>query len=296
MSSEATLKLHQHGKGRVRVGRTWRVGNVHYFVEWNVFTMLESPMEHAFIQGDNTGMTATDTQKNTVYVVAQRMPERSTADQFAIALAQFYVKEYPLVTKAKILVEEKPWKRVTVNGVPHDHGYSVTGTEIRTAYAEYDKAGKLSLTAGLKEWQVLKTTQSGYTGFLRDKYTALGDSTDRILATSITSTWKYSTLPSDFDAAFNSVKNAIVEAFYGPPHSGVYSPSVQYTLYQMAVKVLGAVSQVESIFFNTPNLHFIPLNPMASKFNNDVYVATSEPHGNIECVVTRKDAVAHQRF
>ena len=66
MKSSYSLSLHQHGKSRVRVGRTWREGDVHHFKEWNVFTMLESPMEKAFLFGDNTGMTATDTQKNTV--------------------------------------------------------------------------------------------------------------------------------------------------------------------------------------------------------------------------------------
>jgi hypothetical protein len=55
--------------------------------------------------------------------------------------------------------------------------------------------------------------------------------------------------------------------------------------------------QVESIFFNLPNLHFIPCTPVVgSKFNNDVYFATSEPHGNIECVVTRKSAQPHSKL
>lgn len=62
----AVLKDHQHGKSRVRLGRTWREGDVHHFVEWTVRTMLESDMAHAFIEGSNTDMTATDTQKNTV--------------------------------------------------------------------------------------------------------------------------------------------------------------------------------------------------------------------------------------
>lgn len=44
--------------------------------------------------------------------------------------------------------------------------------------------------AGIKDWQVLKTTQSGYSGFLKDKYTVLKDTSERIVATSITSTWK----------------------------------------------------------------------------------------------------------
>ena len=62
----AILKEHQHGKSRVRLGRTWREGDVHHFVEWTVHTMLESDMAHAFLDGSNTDMTATDTQKNTV--------------------------------------------------------------------------------------------------------------------------------------------------------------------------------------------------------------------------------------
>lgn len=60
------LPLHQHGKSKVRLGRVWREGDVHHMVEWNVNTMIESDMEHAFVKGDNAGMTATDTQKNTV--------------------------------------------------------------------------------------------------------------------------------------------------------------------------------------------------------------------------------------
>ena len=62
----AELRAHQHGKNRVRVGRVWREGNVHYMVEWSVHVLLESDMEHAFLTPSNKGMTATDTQKNTV--------------------------------------------------------------------------------------------------------------------------------------------------------------------------------------------------------------------------------------
>ena len=62
----AILKEHQHGKSRVRLGRIWRNGDVHHFVEWSVASMLESDMAHAFRDGSNTDMTATDTQKNTV--------------------------------------------------------------------------------------------------------------------------------------------------------------------------------------------------------------------------------------
>ena len=38
---------------------------------------------------------------------------------------------------------------------------------------------------------MLKTTQSGYVGYLKDKFTLLPETTDRIAATSITATWRY---------------------------------------------------------------------------------------------------------
>ncbi len=61
------LTIHQHhGKSKVRLGRVWREGSTHHMVEWTVQTMLDSDMDHAYIKGDNAGMTATDTQKNTV--------------------------------------------------------------------------------------------------------------------------------------------------------------------------------------------------------------------------------------
>ena len=37
-----------------------------------------------------------------------------------------------------------------------------------------------------------------------------------------------------YDAAYDGVKSALMEGFFGPADKGVYSPSVQYTLYQMA--------------------------------------------------------------
>jgi len=40
------------------------------------------------------------------------------------------------------------------------------------------------------DMSVLKTTQSGYEGYLKDKYTVLKETKDRIMATTVTSTWK----------------------------------------------------------------------------------------------------------
>jgi urate oxidase len=58
----------------------------HHFVEWEVDTMLESDMAHAYLTESNRGMTATDTQKNTVYYVAKQMKEPCSPEEYALAL------------------------------------------------------------------------------------------------------------------------------------------------------------------------------------------------------------------
>jgi urate oxidase len=57
-----------------------------------------------------------------------------------------------------------------------------------------------------------------------------------------------------------------------------------------------SVPEVESVYLNMPNLHFLPCAPVTSQFENDIYLATSEPHGNIEAVVTRPSTQPHCRL
>ena len=143
----------------------------------------------------------------------------------------------------------------------------------------------------MRNLKVLKTTQSGYEGFLVDKHTALKDTRERILATSMDITWSYDPAapPRCYDACYRGVTGALAEAFFGPAKGGVYSPSVQYTLYQMGTAAVTRVDGLEQITLTAPNLHFVPANPPGvGPFADDVYVATSEPHGQITCTVSAK--------
>lgn len=49
--------------------------------------------------------------------------------------------------------------------------------------------------------------------------------------------------PVDYDNAFAAMKAALGEGFWGPADTGVYSPSVQYTLFQMAKRALERCAQ-----------------------------------------------------
>ena len=81
---------------------------------------------------------------------------------------------------------------------------------------------------------VLKTTDSSFAGFPRDRFTTLPDTKDRILATSMTASWLYRADASDY-AARERIRAALVETFAA--HD---SRSVQHTLYAMADSALAA--------------------------------------------------------
>ena len=107
------LVKHCHGKSRVRVGRVWRLPNgTHLFSELSCEVLLESPMEKAFTAGDNSGMTATDTVKNNIYKVAKGQSKPVSADAFAVALAEHFVRTYPLVRTPRVALAR------TVGGCP----------------------------------------------------------------------------------------------------------------------------------------------------------------------------------
>ena len=68
---------------------------------------------------------------------------------------------------------------------------SLPPLQVRTAYVTHAREGaRTEVTGGLRDLKVLKTTQSGYSGFKKDRFTTLPDVEDRIVASSVTATWK----------------------------------------------------------------------------------------------------------
>ncbi|RZB86869.1 Uricase-2 isozyme 1 isoform B [Glycine soja] len=280
----------RHGKERVRVARVWKTRQgQHFIVEWRVGITLFSDCVNSYLRDDNSDIVATDTMKNTVYAKAKECSDILSAEEFAILLAKHFVSFYQKVTGAIVNIVEKPWERVTVDGQPHEHGFKL-GSEKHTTEAIVQKSGSLQLTSGIEGLSVLKTTQ----------YTALPDTRERMVATEVTALWRYSyeslySLPQKplyFTEKYQEVKKVLADTFFGPPKGGVYSPSVQNTLYLMAKATLNRFPDIAYVSLKLPNLHFIPVNisnqdgPIV-KFEDDVYLPTDEPHGSIQASLSR---------
>ena len=174
-------------------------------------------------------------------------------------------------------------------GNPHDHAFMVAGDNERSYLPIYEiprDESSLSSCMGLTDLQVLKTTGSGFSGFLRDEYTTLPETNDRIFATSISATWPCSDLTpiATTAAAEHSIRAALLDVF-----ANRFSKSVQHTLYEMAGAAFAACSLIDEITIVMPNQHHLPANlaPFGLQNPNEVFVPTSEPFGIISATIAR---------
>ncbi len=220
-----TLSWNRYGKCRIRLVKVRRATDPHELVDLTLDIQLEGAFEPVYVDGDNRSCLATDTMKNTVYAFARQDPIASP-ESFAIRLADHFLST-PQVSRATISVIEHRWDRLAVDGHPHPHAFVQPGGERWTASIEQDRDGT-RVTSGLENLVVLKTTDSAFSGFPRDRYTTLPETEDRILATSVTARWLYHRGAAEFGAR-TRIRRRLLDTFAA--HD---SRSVQQTLYAMA--------------------------------------------------------------
>jgi len=274
--------------------RVRRTGPQDTVQEYSVQTRLFSPTyTSVFTEEDNSNLVATDTQKNTVYYVAKTSGAK-TPEDFGVDLARHFIKEYPMLSAVEVEVTEDLWQRITQADGPHSHGFVRQSPEKASARVRITRSRQDTpeVVSGITGLTVLKTTQSGFSDYLQDKYTLLGETTERCLATEMKLEWTYTAgaKPVDYEGVRKAVHEQMFKGFFGPAESGVYSVSLQATIYDAGCLVLAAAPRVARLSIYTPNIHMIPfhnLKSLGSQFDDDVYVATSDPAGTIHCTVSR---------
>ena len=278
----AKLTSHSYGKGRVRVTKVIRHGDRHELVEMAVKVTLEGDFDLSYTAGDNSKIIATDSMKNTVYVLAKETDFKHIED-FAAAVARHFVNTYEQVTRASVDVEQANWVRIAHDGAPHDHAFTGGGKDTRVCRATYD-GHQLHLGGGLRGLLVLKTTASEFHGFVADRYRTLGDATDRIFATTIDATWTY-TDAGDYTRLHAAMKRVILATF-----ATHHSLAVQQTLLEMGKAALAEFDWIDDVTLEMPNQHRIPVNlePFGLSNDNEIFVATDEPFGMISGTVSRE--------
>ncbi len=273
------LSQSNYGKSEVRLVKVARGGERHELTDVTVDVRLDGDFAAAHTDGDNSALLATDTMRNAVYVLAARH-DVSELEAFGRALVEHFVAAGPTVERATITLVERPWARLG----EHDHAFQRGYGGHRVAIVSGD-ADHIRVDAGIDGLEVLRTTGSGWTGFVRDELTTLPETEDRILATIVTARWSYAERGIDYTAAWHAARDAILEAF-----GDHYSPSAQFTLLRMGKAALRAVEAMQRIHLSLPNRHHLlfDLSRFATENPNEVFHATTEPYGLIEGTVERE--------
>jgi urate oxidase len=267
-----TLGHNQYGKAETRVVRVTRDGDRHELKDLNVGVTLCGDMAAVHLTGDNSGVVPTDTQKNTVYAFAKEAPV-GEIEEFGLRLARHFVDDFERISRARVHLEEYPWARIEVGGTPHDHAFVRASAERRTATVVAE-AGRAWVVSGLADLVVLKSTGSEFTGYLKDRYTTLEETTDRILATAVTARWRHGTLDVDWAKSLADTRRLLLEAF-----ATTHSLSLQQSLYAMASAAITTRPEVVEVRMSMPNKHHfvVDLSPFGLANDNEVFHADDRP-------------------
>lgn len=102
--------------------------------------------EKDYLLGDNSDIIATDSQKNTVYVLAKKFGIKSPED-FSILLCDHFLSKYKHVMKVVIEIEEMLWNRISYGEgsrqMFHNHAFVHTPICSRVTSVTWMRNGKL---------------------------------------------------------------------------------------------------------------------------------------------------------
>lgn len=272
------LVENNYGKSRVRLMKVFRNGDWHELQNITVKIAFEGDFDSIHIEGDNSLCLPTDTMKNTVYALAAHTEEIEEIESFGLRLARYFLSRNDQVSRVSIDITEDKYTRIPTDGEPHPHSFTMSGDEKRTTSIRMT-CDETSVESGLEDLTVIKTTRSGFSGFIKDKYTFLPETDDRIFCTSVKANWRYVSPEAATGELWTGVRQTILDTF--AEHDSL---SVQHTLNAMGEAVLNRHSAVAEISFSLPNIHCIPVD--VTRFGevnkNAIFLPTEEPHGLIE--------------
>ena len=176
------LGRNQYGKAETHLVRVYRDGAEHSLRDLLVSVALSGALDAVHLEGDNSAVLATDTQKNTVYAFAKESPSRDAGGVRAAARAAL------------------PGRGDLAGAGGGRRGRAGSGsarTRSRRRGASSGWRGRVCeadaswVVSGLSDLVVLKTTDSEFHGFPRDRYTTLAETSDRVLATAVSARWRH---------------------------------------------------------------------------------------------------------
>ena len=275
--SHIVLGDNQYGKSETHVVRVVKRGATHDIKDMNVSVALSGDFADTHLTGDNSKVVPTDTQKNTVFAFAA--DPIGEIEDFGLRLARHFVDGFSQVSTARVAIEEFEWSRLG------DHAFARSGHAKRLTTVTCSRDG-VWVVSGISDLVVLKTTDSEFHGYVKDRYTTLAETKDRIMATSVVARWRYRSTDLDWRRCFDEATRVLQQTF-----ASHHSLALQQTLYAMGEAVLEGRQEIAEMRISMPNKHHfvVDLSPFGLENPNEVFYASDRPYGLIEGTVKRDD-------
>lgn len=297
----AYLSAARYGKDNVRLLKVEKdeATKIHTVTETTVCALIEGDIETSYTEANNACVVATDSVKNTIFILAKENPV-NPPELFAATLGTHFVEKYKHIHAAHIKIITHRWTRYDVDGKAHPHSFLRDGTETRNVEVTVREGSGIAIRSGIQGLSVLKSTGSAFHGFYRDEFTTLKETWDRILSTDVDANWEWRMFSGledvkkdipRFTKAWENTRNITLRTFALDD-----SASVQATMYKMADQILVAAPEVNHVEYSLPNKHFFEVDLSWHKGlkntgkDAEVYAPQSNPNGLIKCRVSRTKA------
>ncbi|KAK5806525.1 hypothetical protein VI817_000783 [Penicillium citrinum] len=258
--------------------------------------VLTREFVYSYTKADNSVVVATDSIKNTIYITAKQQPV-TPPELFGSILGTHFIEKYSHIHAAHVNIVTHRWVRMNVDGKPHPHSFVKESGETRNTQVDVHEGKGIDIKSSIKDLTVLKSTGSQFHGFLRDEFTTLKETWDRILSTDVAADWQWRRFSGlsevkanahKFDNAWTVARNTTLKTF-----AEDNSASVQATMYKMGEIILAAEPLLETVDYSLPNNHYFEIDLSWHKGlkntgkDAEVYAPQSNPNGLIKCTVGR---------
>lgn len=274
VESDPVLAADTYGKSRVRLMKVSRRPDRHELKEITLQILFRGDFTSAYKTGDNSKILPTDTIKNTVYALA-RKHDFSSIEEFAQLLIAHFLTNNGQVSEVRVEMVEHLWSRISPTAFTREgqkRTAMVTGSRQRS-----------TIEAGIDDLVILKSSGSAFEGYIKDPFTTLKETRDRIFATAVRGIWRYGSI-TDYNATWEGIRQTILDTF-----ASHESKSVQHTLHAVGKQVLNSFPAVADIQLTMPNKHalLVDLSPFGLDNPNEIFLPIDEPSGYIEGKLTR---------
>ena len=213
-----------YGKSKVRLVQVARHGDRHDLRDLTVAIQFEGDYDKSYTAGDNSGVLPTDTMKNTVYALAGRGPIDGPEPFAPRSSCRHFLDRNARLGRVRVEITEHGVGPHRATAPANTARPSSARAPARVRPRPRRIASRPSSSAGLADLVILKSSRSAFSGYMRDEYTTLPETRDRILATSLSATWRYREGEIAFGPAWWAVRGTLLETF-----AAHESESVQHT-------------------------------------------------------------------